>query len=104
MRALGNPYCAVCQRVIRQTIGVFMASWTWGTSTIGAGQTQRWWLSWGGYPGLEWLGVQPVTPGVELDWDTPGMQKNPDGSTLYWITVRNNNVVPVTFHFRGSML
>lgn len=26
MRALGNPYCAVCQRVIRQTIAPFMGS------------------------------------------------------------------------------
>ena len=104
MRALNNPYCAVCQRVIRQTIAPYMASWTWGTSVIGAGQTQRWWLSWGGYPGLEWIGVQPVTPGAELDWDTPGMQKDAGGGTLYWITVRNKSAVPITFHFRGSVL
>jgi hypothetical protein len=32
------------------------------------------------------------------------MQKNPDGSTLYWISVTNNTAVPVTFHFRGSAL
>jgi hypothetical protein len=104
MRALNNPYCAVCQRVIRQTISPFMSSWVYGTNTIGAGQTQRWWLSWGGYPGFEVIGVQSTTAGAELDWDTPGMQKNPDGSTLYWITVRNKSTVPVVFHFRGSLV
>jgi hypothetical protein len=75
-----------------------------GANTLGPGQAQRWWLSWGGYPGLEWIGVQPTTPGAELDWDIPGMQKNADGSTLYWITVINKSSVPVTFHFRGSLL
>jgi hypothetical protein len=104
MRALNNPYCAVCQRVIRQTIAPYMASWTWGTSTIGPGQTQRWWLSWGAYPGLEWVGVQPATAGAELDWDTQGIQQNADGSTLYWISVRNKSAVPIAFHFRGSAL
>jgi hypothetical protein len=102
MRALGNPYCAVCQSVIRQTIAPFMASWTFGTTTLAAGQTQRWWFSWPGYPGLEVIGVQPITAGAELDWDTPGMQKNPDGSTLYLITIRNRSAVPISLHFRGS--
>src|SRR6516165_4485065 len=37
MRALSNPYCAVCQRVIRQTIAPFMDSWTWGTNTLNPG-------------------------------------------------------------------
>jgi hypothetical protein len=79
-----------------------MASWVFGTNTIGAGQTQRWWLSWNTYPGFEVIGVQPTTPSAELDWDTPGMQTNANGSVQYWVTVSNKSAVPVTFHFRGS--
>jgi IgA peptidase M64 len=102
MRALGNPYCAVCQRVIRQTLAPFMVSWTWGTSTLNAGQTQRWWLWWPGYPGLEVIGVQVTTPGAQIQYDTPGMQMNADGSATYFLTIRNVGAIPAQFHFRGS--
>jgi IgA Peptidase M64 len=104
MRALGNPYCAVCQRVIRQTIGPHMPSWTWGTNTIGPGQTQRWWLWWPSYPGLEVIGVQAVSPGDELRYESPGVQRNSDGSGTYFVTVVNPTSATVTFHFRGTRL
>jgi hypothetical protein len=32
------------------------------------------------------------------------MQKDAGGGTLYWITVRNKSAVPITFHFRASVL
>jgi hypothetical protein len=104
MRALGNPYCAVCQRVIRQTLAPHMPSWTWGTATIGPGDTQRWWLWWPGYPGFEVFGVQAMTPGDELRFETPGINVNSDGSTTYYITVINPTTDTVTFHFRGTRL
>lgn len=104
MRALGNPYCAVCQQVIRQTLAPFMASWTYGTNTIGAGQTQNWWLWWSGYPGFEAIGVQAATAGNELDVDSLGVQQNGDGSTTYFLTVINPGTSDVEFHFRGSTL
>jgi hypothetical protein len=63
-------------------------------------RNDRFW--WPGYPGFEVIGVQPTTPGAELDWDTPGMQENADGSTTYLITVRNPSAAPVSLHFRGS--
>jgi hypothetical protein len=104
MRALGNPYCAVCQRVIRETIGPHMQSWTWGTATISAGQTQRWWLWWPIYPGFEVIGVQAMTPGDELDFGVPGFQRNPDGSGTMTVTISNPTAASVAFHFRGTQL
>ena len=104
MRALGNPYCAVCQRVIRQTLTPFMDSWTWGTNTLAAGQSQRWWLWWPGYPGFEAIGVQPTAPGAEIRFETPGMQMNADGSTTYFITVTNASSNAIQWHFRGGAL
>ena len=104
MRALNNPYCAVCQQVIRQTLAPFMPSWIYGTSTIGAGQTQNWWLWWPVDPGFEVIGVQAVTPGDELDTESPGIQRNADGSTTYFLSVVNPGTSDVVFHFRGSSL
>jgi len=77
-------------------------TWTWGTSTLNPGQTQRWWLSWSTDPGIEMIGVQAITPGAEIDYTTPGMQTNADGSVLYFVTVTNKGAVPVQFHFTGS--
>jgi IgA peptidase M64 len=104
MRALGNAYCAVCQQVIRQTLAPYMPSWIFGTNTIGAGETQDWWLWWPGYPGFEVIGVQVMTQGSELRTDTPGIQQNGDGSTTYFISVINPESNDVEFHFRGSAL
>jgi hypothetical protein len=104
MRALGNPYCVVCQDVIRRTLAPYMASWTYGTNTIGAGQTQDWWLWWPGYPGFEAIGVQVVTAGNELQTDSPGIEQNSDGSTTYFVSVINPGSTDVEFHFRGAAL
>jgi hypothetical protein len=104
MRALNNPYCAVCQDVIRRTLAPYMASWTYGTNTIGAGQTQDWWLWWPGYPGFEGIGVQAVTPGNELQTANFGVQQNSDGSTTYFLSVVNPGNSDVVFHFRGAAL
>jgi hypothetical protein len=81
-----------------------MQSWTWGTATIAAGQTQRWWLWWPTYPGFEVIGVQAMTPNDELRFEIPGFQRNADGSGTMTITVSNPTVESVTFHFRGTRL
>jgi hypothetical protein len=104
MRALNNPYCAVCQRVIRQTLAPYMDSWTWGTATIGPKETQSWWLWWPNYPGFEVIGVQAMTPGDELRFERPGFQLNVDGSATHYITVSNPTTDTVLFHFRGKRL
>ena len=53
------------------------------------GQTQRWWLSWSTDPGIEMIGVQAITPGAEIDYTTPGMQTNADGSRRLQINASN---------------
>jgi hypothetical protein len=37
-----------------------------------------------------------------MQFDTPGMQMNADGSTTYLLTVRNVGSVTAVWHFRGQ--
>jgi hypothetical protein len=76
-------------------------AWSWGTNTLTAGQSQRWWLWWPTYPGLEIIGVQSLTAGVEIDYTDPGMQTNADGSATYFVTVTNVSAVSGQYHFVG---
>jgi hypothetical protein len=76
--------------------------WTWGTSTIGPGVTQRWWLWWPTYPGVELIGVQVITPGVEMRYGPPSTQIAADGSTTYFVDITNTGAVPAEYHFRGA--
>lgn len=76
-------------------------SWSWGTNALAAGQSQRWWLWWPTYPGLEVIGVQSLTPGVEIDYESPAMQSNADGSVTYFVTVTNMSSIAGQFHFVG---
>ncbi len=76
-------------------------AWIWGTNTLAAGQSQRWWLWWPTYPGLEIVGVQSLTAGVEFDYSSPGMASNADGSATYFITVTNRGSVAGQYHFVG---
>ena len=77
-------------------------AWTYGTNTLNPGQSQRWWLWWPGDPGLEIIGVQCITPGAEIQYTTPGMQTNADGSSTYFITVTNVGPVAAQYHFVGA--
>ena len=76
--------------------------WTWGTSTIGPGVTQRWWLWWPNYPGVEIIGVQVVTPGVEMRYGPPSAQIAADGSTTYFVDITNTGAAPAEYRFRGA--
>lgn len=77
-------------------------AWTWGTNTLAPGAAQRWWLAWPGYPGFEVISVQPDGAGDEIDCTVPGMQINADGSTTYFLTVRNTGSTVVQYAFTGS--
>jgi hypothetical protein len=50
---------------------------------------------------LEIIGVQSLTPGVEIDYDLPGMQSNPDGSVTYFVTVSNVSGIAGQYQFVG---
>jgi len=77
------------------------ADWSYGDNTLAAGQSQRWWLWWPGYPGVEIIGVQCITPGGEIDYVTPGMESNSDGSTTYFVTIANTSAIDVEYRFVG---
>jgi hypothetical protein len=71
---------------------------------LNPGRTQRWWLSWPGYPGLEIIEAQPTTAGPEIDFTASGVQIDVDGSTLYFITVTNAGKQAAQYHFRGCVI
>ena len=76
-------------------------AWTFGDNTLGAGESQRWWFWWPGYPGVEIIGVQCITTGGEIDYVMPGMQSNADGSATYYLTITNVSPIPVEYRFSG---
>jgi hypothetical protein len=77
------------------------SQWSFGDNTLNAGESQRWWLYWSGYPGIEIIGVQCITPGVEIDYTQPGMQANADGSTTYFLTITNTGSSAAEYRFVG---
>ncbi len=77
------------------------ADWIFGDNTLAPGESQRWWLWWPGYPGVEIIGVQCIAPGAEVDFTTPGMESNPDGSTTYFVTISNTSSIEVEYRFVG---
>jgi hypothetical protein len=81
-----------------------LSAWAWGANTLNPGESQRWWLWWPTYPGMEIIGVEATSAGGEIQWTTPGMQINGDGSATYFITVTNVSPVTVNYSFRGSAI
>lgn len=77
------------------------ADWTYGDNTLSSGETQRWWLYWPGYPGVEIIGVRCITPGGEIDYGEVGMQANSDGSTTYYLTITNVSPIDIEYRFVG---
>jgi hypothetical protein len=82
--------------------GSARGSWSWGLNTLNSGQSQRWWLWWPEYPGVELIGVQAVTAGAEIQITAPGVEINNDGSATYFVTVTNVGPFAAQYHFRGS--
>jgi hypothetical protein len=77
-------------------------AWTFGSNTLNPGEGQRWWFWWNGYPGLEVIGVAPSDPAGEIQYTTPGVQTNPDGSTTYFLTVTNIGSTAAQYAFTGG--
>ena len=77
-------------------------AWTFGVNTLNPGESQRWWLWWPGYPGLELIGIAPSAPSSEIQYTTPGVETNSDGSTTYFLTVTNVGGSPAQYSFTGS--
>jgi hypothetical protein len=95
---VSNPTAMTVQYHFR---GVALG-WTYGTNTLAPGETQRWWLWWPQYPGVEMVGVQCITPDAEIRYTTQGVQRNADASYTYLVTVSNVGTVTVQYHFRGA--
>ncbi|MDR6225676.1 hypothetical protein [Desmospora profundinema] len=78
--------------------------WRIGPSSLSPGQSARWWFHWSGWPGQEVIGVQPTTSGSELRWSDPGVRMNADGSTTYFMSVRNTGPYAVQFYWVGNKI
>ena len=50
------------------------------------------------------IGVEPATPGGELQVASPGMQTNADASATYLLTITNAGATTVEYAFRGTAL
>ncbi len=63
-----------------------------GPYSIGAGQSGRWWVSWGPDHGAQWIMANPNGPG-NLQVDNFAKEKRirvPNAlDTVYWVTVTN---------------
>jgi hypothetical protein len=77
-------------------------AWTYGMNTLNPGESQRWWLWWPVYPGLELIGAAPSGPAGEIQYTTPGVETNADGSTSYFLTVTNLGSSPAQYSFTGN--
>jgi hypothetical protein len=112
MRAVASPFCAVCRRVIRQTLQPFLARITgpWvgvqHRSTIAAGQTVRFFtFDWPACWHVAWT-VVPTTPrpgAPQIRWRVQVERATHDRIT-YWIPVTNLTGSPVGIELRYELL
>ncbi|WP_380705267.1 hypothetical protein [Salinithrix halophila] len=79
-------------------------AWQIGPQSLSPGASVRWWFHWSGYPGFEVIGVKPATPGSELRYSEPGVQMNNDGSTTYYMTVKNVGPFSVQYYWVGNTI
>lgn len=59
MRALGNPYCAVCQRVIRQALAPYLSPWIYNLRVLRTHAKHSSQMAWAILDGTPWLSVRP---------------------------------------------
>jgi hypothetical protein len=50
------------------------------------------------------IGVHPITPGSEIQYNTPGVNLNDACKLTYFITVENVGSSVVEFYFRGQAI
>jgi len=60
MKNLGIPYCAVCQRVIRQTLAPYVSPWIYNLSVLRTHAKNGSQMAWAILDGTPWLSVKPV--------------------------------------------
>jgi IgA Peptidase M64. len=60
MRAQGNPYCAVCQRVIRQALAPYLSPWIYNLRVLRTHAKHGSQMAWAILDGTPWLSVRPV--------------------------------------------
>jgi len=78
--------------------------WTSGLGTIGPGQSQNWWFTWGGNGdvGPQLIQAEPLNASGELATTAIGESQASNGNLTYWATVVNNGTTTVAFQWRGA--
>jgi hypothetical protein len=73
-------------------------------TTIAPGATQSWWFIRNGGEdfGAQYAGPNVTTPGTELVASDQGKQKNSDGTTTYYCTIRNVGSLPCLYNLQGG--
>ena len=79
-------------------------SWTAGSGSIGPGQSQEWWFSWGGNGdvGPQLIQAEPLSASAELSTTQISETLDNNGHLVYFATVRNNGSNTVSFQWRGG--
>lgn len=78
--------------------------WTAGAGTIGPGESQEWWFSWGGVGdvGPQLIQAEPLNAPAELVTAQISESLDANGHLTYFATVRNNGSDTVNFQWRGG--
>jgi len=73
-------------------------------TTISAGASQYWWFTRnnGEDFGAQYGAPDIKTPGTELIVMDEGKQKNADGSTTYYCTIKNVGTLPCLYNLQGG--
>jgi hypothetical protein len=78
--------------------------WTSGLGTIGPGQSQDWWFSWGGNGdvGPQLIQAEPLNASGELVTTEIAESRDSNGHLTYHATVVNRGATAVAFQWRGG--
>jgi len=78
--------------------------WTSGFGSIGSGQSQDWWFTWGGNGdvGPQLIQAEPLVTSGELATTEIAESRDSNGNLTYHATVHNNGPDPVYFQWRGG--
>ena len=79
-------------------------AWTAGLGTIGPGESQEWWFSWGGNGdvGPQLIQAEPLNASAELATTQISESLDANGHLTYFATVHNNGPDTVNFQWRGG--
>jgi hypothetical protein len=78
--------------------------WTTGLGSIGPGESQDWWFTWGGNGdvGPQLIQAEPLNASGELATTEIAESLDGNGNMAYHATVVNNGTTVVTFQWRGG--